>query len=93
MTTREIVRTFKETQGADVPPTLISKVRDAVIEQVVEWQSRPLDAISRSFTWTALWSRTDRISGSSIKPSIWRWAGHKELPGLWLAENEGAREL
>ncbi len=31
--------------GADVSATLISKVTDAVIEQVVEWQSRPLDAI------------------------------------------------
>ncbi len=31
--------------GADVSATLISKVTDAVIEQVVEWQSHPLDAI------------------------------------------------
>ncbi len=43
--TREIVTTFKEMYGADVSATLISKVTDAVIEQVVEWQSRPLDAI------------------------------------------------
>ena len=41
MTTREIVTTFKEMYGADVSATLISKVTDAVIEQVVEWQSRP----------------------------------------------------
>jgi len=45
MTTREIVTTFKEMYGADVSATLISKVTDAVIEQVVEWQSRPLDAV------------------------------------------------
>jgi len=36
MTTREIVETFKEMYGADISPTLISKVTDAVIEQVVE---------------------------------------------------------
>ncbi len=36
MTTREIVATFKEMYGADVSATLISKVTDAVIEQVVE---------------------------------------------------------
>ncbi len=35
MTTREIVTTFKEMYGADVSATLISKVTDAVIEQVV----------------------------------------------------------
>ena len=45
MTTREIVTTFKEMYGADVSASLISKVTDAVLEQVVEWQSRPLDAV------------------------------------------------
>jgi len=30
---------------ADVSPTLISKVADAVKEQVAEWQNRPLDAL------------------------------------------------
>ncbi len=34
MTTREIVSTFKEMYDADVSPTLISKVTNAVIEQV-----------------------------------------------------------
>jgi len=42
---REIVKTFKELYGADASPSLISKVTDAVIEQVVEWQSRELDAV------------------------------------------------
>lgn len=45
MTTRDIVATFKEMYDADVSPTLISKVTDAVKEQVTEWQNRPLDAI------------------------------------------------
>lgn len=45
MTTREIVATFKEMYDADVSPTLISKVTDAVKEQVSEWQNRPLDAL------------------------------------------------
>ncbi len=37
---REIVATFKEMYDADVSATLIPKVTDAVMEQVVEWQSR-----------------------------------------------------
>lgn len=45
MTTREIVATFKEMYDTDVSPTLISKVTDAVKEQVAEWQNRPLDAL------------------------------------------------
>lgn len=39
MTTWEIVDTYKEMYGADVSASLISKVTDAVIDRVVEWQS------------------------------------------------------
>ncbi|MEQ1928900.1 transposase, partial [Escherichia albertii] len=39
MTTREIAAAFKEMYDADVSPTLISKVTDAVMEQVTEWQN------------------------------------------------------
>jgi len=45
MTTRDIVATFKELYGADVSPTLVSKVSEAVMEKVTLWRSRPLDEI------------------------------------------------
>lgn len=45
MTTRDIVATLKEMYDANVSPTLISRVTNAVIEQMVEWQARPLDAV------------------------------------------------
>lgn len=45
MTTRNIVATFKEMYDADVSPMLISRVTDAVKEQVIEWQNRHLDAL------------------------------------------------
>jgi hypothetical protein len=38
-----IVATFKEMYGADVSASLISKVTDAVIDKVIEWQ--PLNAV------------------------------------------------
>ncbi|MCV5421401.1 transposase, partial [Escherichia coli] len=41
----EIAAAFKELYDADVSPALISKVTDAVMEQVVGWQNRPLDAV------------------------------------------------
>jgi len=45
LSTREIVKAFQDMYGADISPTLISKVTDAVIEEVVEWQARPLDEV------------------------------------------------
>jgi putative transposase len=44
MTVREIQGQLEEMYGAEVSPTLISSVTDAVIDEVKAWQSRPLDA-------------------------------------------------
>ena len=95
MTTREIVRTFKEMYGADASPTLISKVTDAVIEEVVEWQSRPLDAIYPIvyLDCIVVKIRQDkRVINKAVYLALGvNMEGHKELLGLWLAENEGAK--
>ncbi len=45
MTTRDIVETFKEMYDADISAALVSKVTEAVIEDVVAWQNRPLESI------------------------------------------------
>ncbi len=45
MTSRQIVDTFKEMYDADISPTLMSRVTNAVIDQVTEWQARPLDSV------------------------------------------------
>lgn len=45
MTVREIQSHLEEMYGAEVSPTLISSVTDAVIDEVKTWQSRPLDAL------------------------------------------------
>jgi transposase-like protein len=95
MTTREIVRTFKEMYGADASPTLISKVTDAVIEEVVEWQSRPLDAVYPIvyLDCIVVKIRQDkRVINKAVYLALGvNMEGHKELLGLWLAENEGAK--
>jgi hypothetical protein len=45
MTTRDIADTLREVYGAEVSPTLVAKVTDAVWETVQAWQGRPLDTI------------------------------------------------
>jgi transposase-like protein len=95
MSTREIVTTFKEMYGAAVSPSLISKVTDAVIEQVVEWQARPLDPVYPIvyLDCIVLKIRQDKLV---INKAIYlalgvNLEGHKELLGMWLSENEGAK--
>jgi putative transposase len=95
MTTREIVATFKEMYDADVSATLISKVTDAVKEQVIEWQNRPLNPIYPIVYLDCIVVKV-RQEGTIINKSVFlalgiNLDGHKELLGMWLAENEGAK--
>ncbi|HCW3121134.1 IS256 family transposase [Klebsiella quasipneumoniae] len=95
MTTREIAATFKEMYDADVSPTLISKVTDAVKEQVTEWQNRQLDALYPIVYMDCIVVKV-RQNGSVINKAVFlalgiNTEGQKELLGMWLAENEGAK--
>ena len=95
MTTREIVSTFKEMYDADVSASLISKVTNAVIEQVVEWQSRPLDAVYPIIYLDCIVVKI-RQDKQVINKAIYlalgiNMEGQKELLGMWLSENEGAK--
>ena len=42
MSTREIQGHLRELYGIDVSPELVSAVTEAVLEEVAEWQNRPL---------------------------------------------------
>lgn len=95
MTTREIVATFKEMYGADVSASLISKVTDAVIDKVIEWQSRPLDAVYPIVYLDCIVIKI-RQDKHVINKAVYlalgvNMEGHKELLGLWISENEGAK--
>jgi len=95
MSTREIVATFQELYGADVSASLISKVTDAVIEQVIDWQSRPLDAVYPIvyLDCIVLKIRQDKqVINKAVYLALGvNMDGHKELLGMWISENEGAK--
>ena len=78
-----------------VSPTLVSKVTDAVMEQVVEWQNRPLDEIYPIvfIDFIVMKVRQDnRVINKSVFLALGiNIEGQKELLGMWLAENEGAK--
>jgi transposase-like protein len=95
MTTRQIVETFQEMYGADVSATLVSKVTEAVIDQMTEWQSRPLDPLYPIVYLDCIVVKV-RQNKQVIKKSIYialgiDLEGHKQLLGLWIAETEGAK--
>jgi transposase-like protein len=95
MTTREITATFQELYGVEVSASLISKVTNAVIEEVIQWQSRPLDAVYPIVYLDCIVVKI-RQDKQVINKAIYlalgvNVEGHKELLGMWLSENEGAK--
>ena len=95
LTTREIVDAFKEMYDADVSATLISKVTDRVLEQVTAWQSRPLDSIYPIVYLDCIVLKIRegmRVVNKAIYLALGvNMEGHKDLLGLWMSENEGAK--
>jgi len=95
MSTRDICAAFEEMYGVDVSPGLVSKVTNAVIEQVLDWQNRPLDAgypIVYLDCIVIKVRQDKRVINKSVYLALGiNLDGHKELLGLWLSENEGAK--
>jgi transposase-like protein len=95
MTTRDIQAFFLETYGVEVSATFISQVTNAVMDEVRAWQARPLDAIYPIVYLDALVVRS-RASGAVQNKHVYialgvNQMGEKEILGLWMAENEGAK--
>ena len=95
MTTREIQGHLHEIYGIEVSPSLISTVTDAVLEEVREWQNRPLDAVYPILYLDALHVKV-KSNGRVVNKAIYlafgvNLFGRKEVLGLWAAETEGAK--
>ena len=95
MTTREIQDHLQELYEAEVSPALISKVTDAVLDEVKAWQNRPLDAVYPIVYLDAvhLKIRTDgRVQNRAVYVALGvDLTGNKQLLGLWIGEVEGAK--
>ena len=95
MTLRDIQSQLWEMYGVEVSTTLISSVTDAVIEEVKQWQSRPLDSVFAIVYFDCLFVKV-RENNSVINKAIYlalgvNLAGEKELLGMWIAKSEGAK--
>jgi len=95
MTVREIQGHLAELYGADVSPDFISKVTDAVLDEVREWQSRPLDPVYPVVFFDALRVKI-RDEGMVKNKAVYvalglNPSGDKDVLGLWIEQTEGAK--
>jgi len=95
MSTREIQGHLHELYGIDVSPDLISAVTDAVLEEVAAWQARPLEPIYPLVFFDALRVKIrdeGLVRNKAVHIALGvRADGTKEILGLWLEQNEGAK--
>lgn len=95
MTTREIQGHLRDLYGIDVSPDLVSAVTDAVLEEVTEWQNRPLEALYPLIFFDAIRIKV-RDEGTVRNKAVYvalgvRADGSKEILGLWIEQSEGAK--
>lgn len=95
MTVREIQGHLAELYGTEVSPDLISKVTDAILDEVREWQSRPLESIYPVVFFDALRVKI-RDEGMVKNKAVYvvpgiTASGEKDVLGLWIEQTEGAK--
>lgn len=95
MSTRDIQSQLQDLYGVEVSPTLISDVTDAVLDEVRAWQARPLD-VSYPILYLDCVHVKIRKDGLVQPRAVYvalavNWEGCKEVLGLWIADNEGAK--
>ncbi|MBP2281459.1 transposase-like protein [Psychrobacter sp. PL19] len=94
-TTTEIVDTIKELYDVDISSTLVLRVTDNIIDDITAWQNRPLSSIYPIVYLDCIVVKI-RQDKQIINKAIYlalgvNLNGKKELLGMWLSENEGAK--
>lgn len=95
MSVSDIKIQMQELYGAEISESLISRITDDVIEEVKLWQSRALESVYPIvfFDCLVVKVRQDkRIINKSVYVALGiDLSGRKDVLGLWISDNEGAK--
>lgn len=95
MTVREIQEHIEEIYQTKISPDLITTITDEVISEVEAWQVRPLEKVYAMVFLDAIVVKI-RDNGHVKNKALYlaigiTLAGDKEVLGMWISENEGAK--
>lgn len=96
MTTRDIQEIVQELYGVEVSAQLVSEVTADLDADVTAWRNRTLDPVWPIVYFDGLVvhvrGENRRVSQHTVYVALGvNLEGHKELLGLWLSQNEGAK--
>jgi putative transposase len=97
MTTGDIANHLADIYGTEVSRDLVSRVTDAVVEQMQQWQSRPLDVVYPVLLIDAivLKIRDGQVANRPVYVAMGITVdGERDVLGLWVgpAGGEGAKQ-
>jgi putative transposase len=96
MTTRDIQDIVRQLYGVDVSATLISEITTDLDAEVTAWRTRSLEPVWPIVYFDGIVVHVRGANGRVAQHTVYvalgvNLEGHKELLGLWLSENEGAK--
>ena len=94
-TTTEIVESIKDIYEVDISTSLVSRVTDNILDDITAWQNRPLSSLYPIVYLDCIVVKV-RQDKQIINKAIYlalgvNLEGKKELLGMWVSENEGAK--
>lgn len=95
MSVRDIQSCLLDMYKVDVSEGLISQATEGIMEEVKAWQNRPLDSVYPIVFLDCIVVKS-REEGKVCNRSVYlalgiNMDGQKELLGIWIARNEGAK--
>jgi putative transposase len=95
MTTRDIQAHLLDMYKVEVSAELISSVTSEILEEVKEWQNRPLEDVYAIVYLDAIRVKV-RDEGHVINKAVYlaigvRLDGIKDILGIWIEKEEGAK--
>ena len=95
MSLSDIQLQIEELYGAEISESLISNIMNRVIEDVKIWQNRPLSSVYSIVFFDCFLVKVrenKRILNKAVYVALGiNQAGKKDILGLWMSENEGAK--
>ena len=94
MSTRDIEDHLRDVYGVEVSATLISRITDKIMPEIIEWQSRPLSEIYPVVFFDGIYYKV-RKDGKVVNKCIYSVLGidiegKKDILGIWISDSESA---
>ena len=95
LSTREISNSIEDIYGVQLSATMISNITDAVLDEIEEWQRRPLKEVYPIVFIDAVHFNV-KEENIIVKKAAYvilgvNTDGFKEVLGIWIGENESAK--